>query len=70
MKLGPSRYAEAKEHLSTVLENRVQLGPTKGKGKASMQNVVILRANASSKQCVFSKGRGVQLKFRYCQWIY
>ena len=48
MAMGEEHYSQAKEQFAIVLENRVQLGPTKGKGKVSLQNVVVLRANASS----------------------
>ena len=47
-KLGPEHHAEARTHLAAVLEGKVQLGPSKGKGKVSLQNVAVIRANAAS----------------------
>ena len=49
--MGPSHYSQAKEQFATVLESRVQVGQKKGKGKVSMQNVVVLQANAASEFC-------------------
>ena len=47
-KTGKEHYAEARKHLSLVLDGKVPLGPTKGKGKVSLHNMVVLRANAAS----------------------
>lgn len=46
-KLGTAHHAEARKHLQLVLDGKVPLGPTKGKGKVSLHNMVILRANAA-----------------------
>lgn len=45
---GPSNYELCKQHLDKVLEGKVVLGPTKGKGKVSMQNMAVIRANSTS----------------------
>lgn len=44
-KLGPDHSVEAKHHLDMVLENKIPFGATKGKGKVSMQNAFIIKAN-------------------------
>lgn len=54
-KMGKEHHAEAKKHLSLVLDGKVPLGPTKGKGKVSLHNMVILRANAACKSFLLNE---------------
>lgn len=58
-KLGKENHTEARKHLSLVLDGKVPLGPTKGKGKVSLHNIVVLRANAACKCC--RRGEGLDL---------
>lgn len=50
VKLGDDRQAEARQHLNMVLEGKVPFGPTKGKGKVSMQNAFVMKANGIRKR--------------------
>lgn len=49
IKLGPEHYVDARQHLDMVLHGTVPFGPTKGKGKVSMQNAFVLKANGIRK---------------------
>lgn len=46
---GAANQARARDLFQTIIEARVVLGPTKGKGKVSLQSGIILKANAARK---------------------
>lgn len=49
VKLGPEHFEDAKHHLDMVLEAKIPFGPSKGKGKVSMQNAFVMKANGIRK---------------------
>lgn len=49
VKLGPAHFDDARQHLSMVLEAKIPFGPSKGKGKVSMQNAFVMKANGIRK---------------------
>lgn len=46
--MGEEHYTLAKQHISLVLEGKVPMSTKRGKGKVSLQSMVVLRAHGAS----------------------